>query len=289
MEVRNEIVLRIDKIKEIFQRITVISTGQDDIKLLTVQLEDTENEFRSVAYEAAAMALALKDISTGNTLIHWRALMEGPGSKHTAQIHVGLGWAIAQQRVPVLSVIETLDPIMRYRVLDGYGYYDGIFRQRKTIMTRNIPDEMESKFLSGYDQGIGRSLWYTWKGDYEKISGIVKAFPASRHEDLWRGIGIACVYVGGYDANMLKQLLICSSNSHLQLPVSAALVSRTRINANALTPDTELACHIWCNCIAEEAMRITVSAETSIPAHTNDAYGAWLLNIRKEFTAAKMN
>jgi hypothetical protein len=289
MEVRNEIALRIDKIREIFQHITAICTEQDDLKLLMTYLENTENEFRSVAYEALAMTLARKDISNGHALNNWRAFMEGPGKNHTAQIHVGLGWAIAQQRAEVLPIINTLAPIMRFRVLDGYGFYDGTFRQRKTIMTPIIPDEIESKFLPGYDQGLGRSLWYTCKGDGEKISGMIRAFSSSRHEDLWRGVGIACVYVGGFDENILKDLLTFSSDSQEQLPVSAALVSRTRNHANALTPYTELACRIWCNRTAEEAIQVTANAEGSIAAHSDSAYVTWLLNIREELVAAKIN
>ncbi|MEO8583973.1 MAG: DUF1702 family protein [Flavitalea sp.] len=289
MDVLNEIGLRMDKIRKIFQDITAIFPLMENLKSLTEKLENTENEFRSVAYEAAAMALAVKDISKGFALKEWREFMEGPGAKHTTQIHVGLGWALAQQRVEVLPIIKTLDPVMRFRVLDGYGYYDGIFRQRKTITNRIVPDEMDANLLPGYDQGLGRSMWYTCKGECESVSGMIGTFPASRHKDLWRGTGIACVYVGGYDENILRKLFTLSSENHSQLSVGAALVSRSRGNANAPTPYTELACRIWCNCTAEEVMRITVNAESLIAGQPDDAYMAWLSNIREELMSSKIN
>jgi enediyne biosynthesis protein E3 len=284
-----EVERRMEKIREIFQYAMHISAEQEDLKLFGEQVENTENEFRSIAYEGVSMALALKDFSVSNTLNHWRLFMEGPGVKHAVHVHAGLGWAIAQQRISILPIIETLDPLMWFRVLDGYGYYDGIFRQRKTIGDHRIPPDFDNSFLQGYDQGVGRSLWYICKGDTSKIPGLVAGFSSSRHKDLWRGIGTACVYVGGSDENMLRELLTSAEGHHAQLSVGAALVSRTRRDTKTPTPDIELACRMWCNCSAEEAILVTVKTEPSKTIHPGDVCSSWLSHIKEELLLIQTN
>ena len=289
MNAQSEVAVRMEKIREIFQHAMSIAKEKEDFKSLVAELDNTENEFRSIAYEGAAMALALKDFSDGHTLNHWRLFMEGPGNKHSAQVHAGLGWAIAQQRISALPFIETLDPIMRFRMLDGCGYYDGIFRQRQTIAKQTMPTDLADKLLSGYDQGVGRSLWYISKGACAKIPEMISAFSPSRHNDLWRGVGIACVYVGGFDFDILSELLNYSLSHHTQLAVAAALVAQARNNAETLTPDTELACRVWCNCSTQEAILVTEKSKQSATLHPDDAYKTWLRNIEEELAAVKTN
>ena len=289
MNGQNEVAYRMEKIREIFQHIMQVCAGQDDLKLLVEELEHTANEFRSVAYESASMLLALKDFPINNALNSWRLFMKGPGAKHAAQVHAGLGWALAQQRIALLPVIETIDPLMQFRVLDGYGYYDGIFRQRKTIGEHLIPPDFNNEFLMGYDQGVGRSLWYICKGDILKIPGLLAGFSLSRQSDLWRGIGIACVYVGGTGENILRELLAGALNHRSQLSAAAALVARTRNDADALTSDTELACRTWCNCSTEAAIAITITAEPLTNTSPANAYQTWLSNIITTFESVDKN
>jgi enediyne biosynthesis protein E3 len=282
MNAQTDIGQRIQKIKEIFQQAFAISTNQEDLNLLLSQFENTENTYRSVAYEAAAVAMAIKDFSKSNTLGCWRSFMEGPAALHSAQVHAGLGWAMAQQRISVSPLIESLEPLMRFRMLDGCGYYNGIFRQRQTIMGQLVPQDVEGKFMRGYDQGVGRSLWYISKGDYASIPGMVARFPISRHIDLWRGIGIACAYVGCGDDSILRELFSWSFPFHIQLSVGAALVTRSRSIAKAHTQDMELACQVWCNRSSQQVLWVTEKAEPSFAADPNDAYLIWLSNIEEK-------
>ena len=168
MNVESEIGVRVEKIKQIFLAAQSFTQQQTDLNAVIIRLEKTENEFRSVAYEGASVAIAMQDFSGDAGLNKWRIFLEGAGAKYATQIYVGLGWAIAQQRISTLPVIETLHPLMQFRVLDGYGYYDGVCRQRSSIISKQIPAGFEGRFLSGYDQGIGRSLWYIYKGAIEK-------------------------------------------------------------------------------------------------------------------------
>jgi enediyne biosynthesis protein E3 len=275
---------RIEKIREIFQKAYAISTTEEDLNLQVRQFENTEIAYRSIAYEAASMALAVKDFSKGNGLNRWRSFLEGPAALHAAQVHAGLGWAMAQQRIPVSPIIETLEPLMRYRMLDGWGYYIGIFRQRQTNGSQGFPPDSDSRFIQGFDQGVGRSLWYNCKGVWAAILETVAGFSVSRHPDLWRGIGIACSYVGGCDEFILRELFSLSYPYQIQLSVGAALVARSRSSANTNTQDIELACQVWCRRSAQEASWIAENAEPSLSVDPNDAYPIWLSNIGEKLS-----
>ena len=279
MNPQTDIGQRIEKIREIFQKANASSTTVEDLNLLVNQLEKTEMTYRSIAYEAASMALAVKDFSNGNVLDRWRSFLEGPAALHAAQVHAGLGWAMARQRIPVFPIIETLEPLMRFRMLDGWGYYNGIFRQRQTIGSQPFPSDFDNKFVPGFDQGVGRSLWYKSKGAWADLPETVAGFSGSRHTDLWRGIGIACSYVGGCDEFILRELFSLSFPFQIQLSVGAALVARTRNSANSITQDIELACQVWCHRSAQQVSSITENAEPSLEVDPNDAYTIWLSKI----------
>ncbi|MEO8768622.1 MAG: DUF1702 family protein [Ferruginibacter sp.] len=288
MDVLHDIETRMEKIRAIFQYGMSVSMDESDMNLLDEELKSTENEFRSIAYEAAAMQLATKDISINKSFDHWRLFMQGPGVKHLTQTHVGLGWAMAQQQFPVFPFIETLEPLMQCRVIDGYGYYEGIFRKRRSIGGQEIPLALENKFLHAYDQGLGRSIWYICKGSCEKITKMVESFPSSRHKDLWRGIGTACAYVGGFDENLLNQLLLSSTDYRTQLSIGAALVSRSRTEACSYTRYIDMACRVWSNCTGEEAFNITVKTEPLLSEKISDPCKAWITNIEEAIVGAKV-
>ena len=286
MKAMPTIAVRMEKIRAIFQYAMSVAINEEAIDVVEQALTATDNEFRSVAYEAAAMSIALRDISTNDKFHHWQSFMRLQGRKHLTQVHIGLGWAMAQQQFPVLPFIETLEPLMQCRVIDGYGYYEGVFRKRKALEEMKVPQEIPSKFLAAYDQGLGRSIWYYCKADSEKLAELVTAFPYSRQKDLWRGIGTACVYVGGFDESLLRQLDAKASVHRIQLSIAASLVARTRTEADSHSSYTDMACRAWCQCSEEKASEITTITIPQVEAYP-DPCARWLSNIKEAFLSAR--
>ncbi len=280
----NDVSRRMSVIMQSFLRGQSITETETDPGLIIQQLNETENEFRSVAFEAAAMVAAISDFDTGNGLIRWNDFLERTGSRFASQLHVGLGWAMAQKNIPLSEIPENTTPIMYFRVLDGYGYYDGIFRHKSAVDYKIIPPEF-SKLLSGYDQGLGRSLYYYCKGSIDKLPAIISSFPESRHSDLWRGIGIATVFVGGGDDKMLNDIFTLAGKFKTQLSAGAALVARTRYDSGSVTPFAQLACNIWCNKLFEDVVDITFKTESSV-VNTKGDYLQWIAFMLREFTPA---
>ena len=254
---------KMENIKTIFQAAQENASKVEDLNELVFQLESTEREFLSVAYEGAAMGLALKDLSKGGSIQNWLAFV-GAAKKHSPQVYIGMGWAVAQEKYDTSSFIDKLPANMQFRIWDGCGYFDGIFRQRQTIKSQNRLEYIAEKNYKAYDEGLGRSIWYICKGDETKVQEMIQQFSPERHSDLWRGIGIACSYVGGFEENALKVLVASAGEHNTQLGIGAAMVAESRIEADSYTKDIDLANLVFNDLTAEEAMKITAKNK-SVP------------------------
>jgi enediyne biosynthesis protein E3 len=274
-----EALLRIERIKSVFLDTQIFYSMHDNIDALIGYLENTETEFRSIAYESASMAIALKELKNNEGLNTWLYYKNGPALAHKAQVHVGLGWAIAKLNLPFLAVVNKIDTSLYYRVADGCGYYDGSFRHKQTIMNRQLPGYIPNATMSMYDQGVGRSLWYTCSADINKICSMINSFPAVRQASLWRGIGIAVAYVGGCDDDTLKILLQYAATNRIQLTYGAALALGSRIEANTLTKDTAHCSRLWFSHTASEANIFSLDPANPVTDENEQVYFNWIKQV----------
>lgn len=266
---------RMENIRIVFQDSKRFASEYENIDTLIKHLENLDSESRSVAYEGASMSLALKDFFAGNSLTLWNSLLS-VSSQHAGQIHIGLGWAIAEAKPDDLSFMNSINPKIEFRVWDGCGYYDGLFRQRQTIKNQTRQEYVSEKNFKAYDEGIGRSVWYNCKGDAIKVAEMIQTFSPPRHHDLWRGVGIACSYVGGGDESILKNIFSLAEKNAVQLCIGTSMVAKSRSLANTVTKDIELACNVWCHLSAHKAMVLAVKAESG-----GDSFESFLSQMEK--------
>lgn len=248
----NKALANTEKIQTIFFDTQLFYATHDDMTAFIEYLEKTEPEFRSIAYESASMSIAIKDFEAGTFPKGWFAFADGPALKHTAQVYVGLGWAIAKLNLPFLETLKKLNTQFYFRIADGCGYYDGSFRRRQTVLSQQLPAYLPAAALPMYDQGVGRSIWYSAKNDINKIQRMIQTFPVNRQAGLWRGIGIAVAYVGGCNDADLKILFQYAATNGLQLAYGAALAARSRIRATSMTTDTDRCSRLWFTLVAGE-------------------------------------
>ncbi len=263
-------------IREVFQAAKNFCSMESDLEKIVAFCENAQSDFTSIAYEAASMQIGLRDFAENNSLKNWKHFADELAKRHAAQIYAGLGWAVAQEVLKLEQIIENFHPLLRYRVVDGCGYYDGTFRNRQTIRMKAVPTYISEKALPAYYQGLGRSLWYIAKGDTAKTNELLLGFPATHHKDMWRGVGIAVAYVGGCDEATLNELKTISGSFLPQLKCGVSLAARSRVQAESLNLNTELCTLIICNRSAAELTQVTVDKEC-------DDYFQWLNSIENAF------
>lgn len=245
MKEGNKVVDKMTSLQDLFKSTKAfVEKGPELASVMAFIKEQGENEFISIAYEAAAMALALQDLEKGTTLDTWRDFLDNYGSQHAVQIYIGLGWACGQKRLDPMLWIPEFPPLLAWRIWDGYGYYNGFFRKRK-VLQGTVPEIISEKGLSVYWQGVGRSFWYTCKGEQTQLQKVITKIPLNYQADFWRGIGIACTYVGGQSLTNCQEIWQLAGDYQAQLRTGAALAIKSRSDANTIVKDTEMIAKNW--------------------------------------------
>lgn len=216
-----------------------------DESTLVSKLESYPVQFRSIAYEAAAMQFGLQDLKSKVHLLSWQQFCNNYAHMYSTPCCIGLGWAFAQQQLNPADFFRFTEGDFNLKVCDGYGYYEGFFRRRKSVVSREQPECFSALMCHSYDQGLGRSIWYSSKADVQLAAKTVNEFPDNRKPDLWTGLGIAIAYVGGCNQQMLEEILDIPGEYKSNLQAGAKMALATRELAGAVTEDVLLAVEVF--------------------------------------------
>lgn len=244
---------------------------------LPARLVDVPVRYRGFAYEGAAMGFTMVDALTFSRGRRIQQFIAGPGEPHIYMAYVGIGWAMA--RLPRFRwPAFTLDPLLRWLVLDGYGFHQAYFKTeqyvRRQYQAEHFPWPADDRFRyagNALDQGIGRALWFVGGTDPDLVASIIEGFPASRRADLYSGAGLAAAYAGGADEAELRGFWKRAGEHRPLLAQGAAFGAEARLKAGLVVPHVELATHVFLDMTPAEASRICAE---SIPADAGEPMGA---------------
>ena len=252
---------------------------------LAHRLATVDAELRGFAFEGAAMGLALLDCFTPWRKDRWRTFTERMAQPHIYMMHVGLGWALARLRKSVTPYLAALDPLLRWLVVDGYGFHEGYFSWPQYIERREIPVRLNGYQRRVFDQGLGRSIWFVKGANVSSVASAINAFSSVRRDDLWSGAGLACAYAGGCGRTAVE-LLRDAAGKHLPaLAQGVAFAAKTRHHAANLNNHTETVCRLICGQSAEDVAAITDAALENLHEERGlPAYEEWRRRIQENLT-----
>lgn len=254
---------------------------------LVPRLDALPPELRGIAYEGAGMGLMLLD-----SLFPYKrrlpAFIHGPGASYRCLVYIGAGLVLPRVPVSPRRFLARQDPLLRWLVMDGYGFYEGFFSWRDSVERHRKPRRIGGYAARAFDQGLGRSLWFSTGANVERIIDTIEAFPAGRRGDLWSGIGLACAYAAGVmDRNAIAALLQAAGPHRGDIAAGTAVASIFREQSGQPAPHTDLACQVvWGRegasvaAIAHRAGRHLGRAGTADRAGTAPAYERWRQQIR---------
>ena len=255
---------------------------------LAARLDEVEPIFRGFAYEGAAMGLAIVDF-----LAPWRPrrvarFLLGAGNAHAYMVHVGIGWAAARvpwvcRRLPRL--LASLDPLLRWLVVDGYGFHQGYFHWQRFVRRQEPPRGLRGYATRAFDQGLGRSLWFVEGADPARLRRSIGAFAADRQGDLWSGVGLASAYAGGVSAEVLSAVRESAGPFLPQLGQGIAFAAKTRHRAGNPAAHTAAACRAIGGISADEAAALCDRTLLDLPPGDDQrpAYESWRQRIQQRF------
>ncbi len=253
--------------------------------VLVPRLEAVEPQLRGFAYEGAGMGIAALDC-----IAPWKnrlqMFVEGPGAPHIYPIYVGVGLALARLRRSPERFFSRLDPLLRWVVVDGYGFHEGFFSWRRFVRERAVPAHLSSYARRLFDQGLGRSIWFSSGALAARIIATIAPFPQARQAELWSGIGMACTFAGGADRACIEKLRAAAGPHRTQLAQGAAIAAKGCKEAGTPAPHAELACEILCGSTSDRVAYLTTIASQDLPTNgLLPAYEVWRQRTQAQFAA----
>ncbi|MFI6044687.1 DUF1702 family protein [Nocardia sp. NPDC051321] len=249
---------------------------------LVPELDAVDEELRGIAYEGAGMGLMLLD-----TLLPYKKrlpqFVHGPAAPYRCLVYIGAGLVLPRVPTNPHRFLARQDPFLRWLVMDGYGFYAGFFSWQHTVEQQRIPARLRGYARRGFDQGLGRSLWFSTGANVARIIDTIDVFPQERRGDLWSGIGLACAYAAGVlDREAIGVLVDASARYRPHLAAGAAVASVFRAQSGLTAPHTDLACDVIWATDASEVARMALDLAEDLPRDkTEPAYELWRDQIRR--------
>jgi len=251
-------------------------------------LEKLPTYFKGFAYEGAGMALGVRDGLPFGSTRHVSDFLSGAAEKHIYMVYVGVGWSLA--RVPRFrwkaATAGITDDLLRWLVLDGYGFDRAYFDTKRWIDKQYVPAPYPWQGSADYfpravDQGIGRALWFIHGAQTADVAAAVLRFPEHRRADLWSGVGLAATFAGGCDADALTALRSAAAEHGDHLGLGSVFAIKARHHCGYVPPHTATAASALAGLTVAEA--VAMADETEVAADTPGpvpAYELWRQRIR---------
>jgi hypothetical protein len=243
------------------------------LEALVPRLQAVDAEFRGFAFEGAALELACLDY-----FCPWKQRFQafacGPGGNHIYELHIGAGWTLGRLPRNIDQFLKRFDPLLRWLVVDGYGFCAGFCSWRRFLQDQMLPPRLSGYALRAFDQGLGRSLWFVKGADAAQIIATIQAFPACRQRDLWSGVGVACAYAGGGEHGAIQELSESARTYRPYLAQGSTFAAMARKQAGNPVGYTSRTCEVFSGYSSEEAIKVARESMRGLPLHEG-AYEIW--------------
>lgn len=265
------------------------AVGERGIREAEERLEQVPVRFRGFAYEGAGMGCTVLDALPGSSGRRLAALLDGRGADHIYMVYVGMGWAMARLPRPLWPNVRGTDPLLRWLILDGYGFHQAYFRTDRYVHEHRPPRPRWDGGTPDYlphavDQGVGRALWFVGGTDPDRVAALIEGFAADRRADLYSGAGLAATYAGGAEQDELRQLWHRAGSYRPQLLQGSAFAAEARLRAGLMVPHTAAATEVLCGMAPEKAAQLCTGLRpTGDRRAEGRAYETWRRRVADEF------
>ena len=149
---------------------------------------------------------------------------------------------------------------------------------------QQLPNKLTAYQQRVFDQGLGRSLWFSKGAQVDLIISQIATFSTSRQSDLWSGLGLAAAYAGGVNEAELLRLKKSAGDYFPHFSQGVTFAAKTRLRAGNKAEQTEAACLLICELSLEQAAKLTDDALVGLNEKDElPAYEQWRQRIQQNF------
>ena len=271
---------------------TALEVGLSHILLSELQAFDIN--LRGFAYEGGGMGLAMIDYTSFGKESRFQQFVE-ENPNYSILAHIGAGLAIAVLNRNIEKSLAAMNPIQRWWAIDGYGFYNGVFKWKQCVKKQIFPKKVKGYARQIFDCGLGRSLWFFYTADTGRIVQELQKFPESRQANIWSGIGLASTYAGVVSEERLLNLKAAAGSYASYLSLGSTQAANIRYLANNIVDYTNLACSILCGMSAEDAAKLTFNLMEGLNIDEQESisvdqpiYEIYRERIRSQFIRSKV-
>ncbi len=245
---------------------------------LVVELPKHFLNYTSIAFEGAALKLAIRGLRSQDSLVEWRALAAYKRNPYPVSVYLGLGMALAQLRLDPSPYVTEDSNWLSNHIWEGYGYYNDYVRKR--AITDYLNDQTDTAKLL-YWQGVGRSCWYKSEGDLTLLETFSNIVEEPFLQAFWRGVGIGVVYLGIGNTAFWNEISDLAGPYKKSLAVAAIMISYSlQTTKNKISKDVF---YLWCNCSLTEAQALYERTKNQALNEVQEVpYLKWLQLIEQE-------
>ena len=283
---------RLEEVGRVFEQgYTMALEIADRVKLAEALEERFDAHHVGFAFEGAGFYYALLDVMLPRRKSRLRAFTDDAARRYDYIASVGGGFALARmpwgQRA-LDRYMRKLDSVVGRCVPDGYGFHQAFFHHRRFVEQCAAPPSAWPSYACRlFDAGVGRSLWWSYGADPERIAQAINRFDEPRRAELWCGVGLACAYAGGVDDAVAKALPEVAGAYHADARSGVLFAASMRQQANNLSPWTERVCHLFLGMTGYEAGTWVDTEQDLVLAglpHTYERGGHSYLAVRQRVT-----
>lgn len=285
----------LETVGRMFLRGYAFAAECSDIPEAEAKLETLPTRFRGFAYEGAGMGFAVRDGLPFGRHDFVERFLRGQGRHHIYMVYVGVGWAMARLPRFRWPAVNVEDPLLRWLVLDGYGFHQAYFKTDKYVHQQytepGFPwpaDGPKWYVQSATDQGIGRAMWFIAGTDPELVATMIDKFPEERRASLYSGAGLAATYAGGVTEAELQKFADRAGPYLPNVAQASAFAATARVQSGLLVPHTDLATQVFCGVPAMEAHEIS-QEKKPVPPFSGDIppYEVWRRRLAERFAVTE--
>lgn len=266
---------------------TALEVGLSHILISELQAFDIH--LRGFAYEGTGMGLAMIDYTSfGGKSKFQKFVNENPNYKGMA--HVGAGFTISVLNRNIEKSLAPMEPMERWWAIDGYGFYNGVNNWEQSIKKQIVPRKIIGYALRAFDRGLGRSIWFLFSGDLDRIVEQLEKFSESRRADIWSGIGVASTYAGGVSEETLGNFHTTAGCYKSYVSLGSTQAAYARYMAGNIVEHNDLASSVYCGMSAENAAKLTIEVAQKLNVDANEKvfveqpiFEVYRENIRNKF------